>query len=132
MIDKGINVSIGDGISWASVMYEVTDRVSIKHVFGLPEDRVGLKLTCTKMRESQFKAPTHGQPTDRRFADDDAVQEEFYQQRGFPTDKDGNPTGDKRDLIENGALELPVDGPREVSKKADDAGTGSSFYSDED
>lgn len=130
MIDKGINVTIGDACSFSDVMYEVTDRVSIKHVFGLPEDRVGIKLTCVKMRESQFKAPAIS-PTDRKYSDDDAVQEEFHQQRGFPCDVNGNPTGDKRDLIVNGALDLPVDGPREVSKKGDLDNTGSSFY-DED
>jgi hypothetical protein len=52
------------------------------------------------------------------------------QQRGFEENKLGV-TGDVRDLVRNGVLDAPLEGPREVSPLGDKTGAGPGFY-DED
>ena len=49
------------------------------------------------------------------------------QQRGFEENKLGK-TGDIRQLRENGVLDAPITGPKEVSPKGDPDRVGSSFY----
>ena len=49
-----------------------------------------------------------------RVSDDDAVQDTFVQQRGHTNNRNGE-TGDVRQLRENGVLDAPISGPREVS-----------------
>ena len=127
LLDKGINVNIGDFFSFSDVFYEITERVFMRNIFGMPEHKDGVKLIGIKAREGLFKAPTIG-PTDIKYTDADAVQKEFVQQRGESIDKNGEATGDKRDLIENGVLDKPITGPKEVSDKGDQTGAGSSFY----
>ncbi len=70
-------------------------------------------------------------PTSESYSDPDAVQETFVQQRGFDKNKLGE-TGDIRQLRENGVLDKPISGPKEVSPKGDPRGVGSSFYGDEE
>ena len=127
LIDKGINVNIGDFFSFSDVFYEITERVFMRNIYGMPEHKDGVKLIGTKAREGLFKAPTVG-PTDISRPDSDAVQTEFHQQRGESLDQNGDPTGDKRDLIDNGVLGPPITGAKEVSAKGDDSGAGNSFY----
>ena len=127
LVDKGINVNIGDFFSFSDVFYEITERVFMRNILGLPEHKDGIKLVGNKAREGLFKALTIG-PTDIARPDADAVQTEFHQQRGEHLDVHGEPTGDKRDLVENGVLEPPLTGPKEVSPKGDLTGAGSAFY----
>ena len=127
LIDKGINVNIGDFFSFSDVFYEITERVFMRNIYGLPEHKDGVKLIGVKAREGLFKAPTLG-PTDISRPEPDAVQDTFVQQRGEAFDKDGEPTGDKRDLVENGVLDKPLTGPKEVSPKGDESKVGSAFY----
>lgn len=127
LVDKGINVSIGDFFSFSDVFYEITERVFMRNIYGMPEHKDGVKLIGTKARAGLFDSHVIG-PTDISKTDSDAVQTTFVQQRGSTLDENGNPTGDKRDLVENGVLEQPLSGPREVSPKGDETGAGSSFY----
>jgi hypothetical protein len=127
LVDKGINVGIGDFFSFSDVFYEITERVFMRNIYGMPEHKDGVKLIGVKSREGLFKAPTIG-PTDISRPEADAVQTDFHQQRGYPTDQNGEVTGDKRDLRENGVLEEPLTGPKEVSPKGDDTNVGSAFY----
>lgn len=127
LVDKGINVNIGDFFSFSDVFYEVTERVFMRNIYGMPEHKDGVKLVGVKAREGLFVAPVIG-PTDIRYTDADAVQNEFNQQRGEPVDSSGQPTGDKRDLVENGVLDKPLTGPKEVSPKGDPNDVGSAFY----
>lgn len=127
LVDKGINVNIGDFFSFSDVFYEITERVFMRNIYGLPEHKDGVKLVGIKAREGLFKAPTLG-PTDISRPEPDAVQTTFEQQRGESLDNDGNPTGDKRDLVENGVLDKPLTGPKEVSEKGDETNAGSAFY----
>jgi hypothetical protein len=127
LVDKGINVNIGDFFSFSDVFYEITERVFMRNIYGLPEHKDGIKLVGVKSREGLFKAPTIG-PTDISRPEADAVQTEFHQQRGETLDQNGDPTGDKRDLVNDGVLEKPLTGPKEVSVRGDTTGAGSSFY----
>lgn len=127
LLDKGINVTIGDFFSFSDVFYEITERVFMRNIYGLPEHKDGVKLIGVKAREGLFSAPMIG-PTDIRYTDADAVQKTFVQQRGEPRDQDGNLTGDKRDLVDNGVLDKPLTGPKEVSDKGDSTGSGNAFY----
>ena len=130
LVDKGINVCQGDFFSFGEIMYEITDRVVMRNIYGLAEHKDGLKVTGIKSRNSQFNVPIIG-PTDIGNTDADAVQNTFYQQRGQAENQAGQ-TGDKRDLIANGTLDAPLGGPREVSTSGDDdKGTTSSFYDEE-
>ena len=127
LVDKGINVTIGDFFSFSDVFYEITERVFMRNIYGLPEHKDGVKITGLKARDGLFKAPVIG-PTDISRTDADAVQNTFVQQRGQATDANGDPTGDVRDLVKNGVLDDPLTGPKQVSEKGDPQNVGSSFY----
>jgi len=129
LIEKGLNVTIGDYFSFSDVFYEIAERVFTRNIYGFPEHRDGVKLVGTRVRDSQFKALTVG-PTDVSQPEDDAVQQTFVQQRGFATNEEGE-TGDHRDLVRSGVLDEPISGPRKVSPSGDKTGAGSAFY-DED
>lgn len=129
LVEKGINISIGDIFSFSTVFYEITQAITPKQIWGLAEHRQGVKIVGNRVRESQFKTRPIG-PTDIAYADADAVQKEFHQQRGISENADGL-TGDVRDLVKNGTLDSPLSGQREVSERGgeSDASTaGSAFY----
>lgn len=133
LVEKGINVSIGDFISFSDVFYEITERVFMRNIYGLPEHKDGIKLVATKAREGQFKAPTLG-PTDISRPEADAVQKKFEQQRGRSENSEGL-TGDVRDLVREGVLEPSLTGPKQVSEKGaggDASHHGSAFYDESD
>lgn len=127
LIEKGITVTVGDYFTYSDITYEISDQVIMRNIYGLAEQRDGVKLTGTKVRDSQFKVPVIKGPTDISYSDEDAVQKVFKQQRGY-SEIDGEPTGDVRELVKDGILELPEDGPREVSIKGDESGINTSFY----
>ena len=129
LVEKGINVSIGDFFSFSDIFYEITERNFMRNIYGMPEHKDGVRIVGTKTRQAQFDAPIIG-PTDISYTDTDAVQKNFTQQRGIDNDPN-NPTGDVRDLVKNGVLDSPLTGPKEISESGDQSGAGSSFY-DED
>jgi len=133
LVEKGINIAIGDFFSFSDVFYEITERSFMRNIYGLPEHKDGVKLTGTKAREGQFKAPIIG-PTDISRPEADAVQKKFEQQRGRKENSEG-PTGDVRDLVKAGVLEPSLTGPKQVSEKGaveDNSHHGSSFYDEDD
>lgn len=130
LVEKGINVSIGDFFSFGDVFYEVTDRILMRSIYGLPEHKDGVKVVGTKARESLFIAPTIG-PTDISRTEGDAVQTTFHQQRGVAVNADG-PTGDVRALQAEEVLGQPLTGPKEVSARGDEERSGSSSFYDEE
>jgi len=130
LVEKGINVNIGDFFSFGENFYEITERSFMRNVYGMPEHKDGVRLVGMKSRESLFTAPLVG-PTDINYTDANAVQETFVQQRGEEKDENGDATGDVRDLVKNGVLDPPLTGPKEVSPKGDATNAGSAFY-DED
>jgi hypothetical protein len=129
LIEKGINVSIGDYFSFSDIFYEITERSFIRNIYGMAEHKDGIRIIGTKARQGLFDAPVVG-PTDISYTDPDAVQQTFVQQRGID-DNPNDPNGDVRDLVKNGVLDGPLTGQREVSPKGDVSRVGSSFY-DED
>jgi len=131
LIDKGIQISVGDFFSFSDIFYEVTELNVMRNIYGMPEHKDGLKLIGTKAREDQFKALLLG-PTDIGYPEADAVQTTFHQQRGQETNADG-PTGDKRELQKEEILGPPITGAKEISSRGDTEHSGaSSFYDDEE
>jgi hypothetical protein len=63
IVEKGINVQIGDFFSFNDVFYEITEEQVMRNIYGLPEHKDGVKIVGLKAREEQFKALLMG-PTD--------------------------------------------------------------------
>jgi hypothetical protein len=128
LLDKGIEILEGDFFSYGSVFFEVITSPGTNVIFGQIEHGQYITVTGKQSRKSNFITKVFG-PTSERYTDEDAVQNTFVQQRGFENNKLGE-TADRRELQENGVLEKPISGPKEVSKKGDSTGAGSSFYGD--
>lgn len=133
MIEKGVELSVGDMFSYGDIFYEITNINVMKTIFGQVEHKDGVKIIATKARETQFNARLQG-PTDIKYKDDDAVQHKFVQQRGESENSEGL-TNDTRTLQESGVLDRPLTGPKEVSEKGaatDNSHYASSFYGDDE
>jgi hypothetical protein len=130
LVDKGIAVAIGDYFSFGDVFYEVTEKVYMRKIFGMPEHKDGIKIIGIKSRETQFKSITLG-PTDIARTEPGSVQTVFHQQRGQATNEEGI-TGDKRDLQKDEVLGSPITGAKEVSPAGDTEHSGASSFWDED
>jgi hypothetical protein len=126
MIQRGINMNIGDFFSYGDVFFEVTSLFNMRNIYGQVEHIDGWKMTATQSRQSNFVSKVFG-PTSEEHTDADAIQDNFYQQRGFAQNDEGV-TGDSRDLVRRGVLDPPISGPAKV--KADVGGTpdDSAFY----
>ena len=116
LIDKGIEILEGDFFSYGSTFFEIVTAPDSETIMGQIEYTSFTTITGKQSRKGQFTAKVLG-PTSEEHTDADAVQESFYQQRGFSNNSLGT-TGDKRDLIANGTLEKPITKPKQVSKKA--------------
>ncbi len=127
ILDIGVNVNVGDFIRYADVVYEVSQINRMRNIYGHAETLDGLNLKCVQARKGQFDPPQVG-PSDIAYSDPDAVKKDFDQTRGAKVVK-GEPTGDKRELQENGTLEPPVSGAEKVVRENDDA-NGSDFYAE--
>jgi hypothetical protein len=128
MLDREIKLRDGDYFSYGTVFFEVTSVLVDKQIFGQVEHKTGYKMTGKQARQGQIDVVPNG-PLDEKYTDDNAVQKEFVQQRGFEENKLGK-TGDKRQLQEDGKLEAPISKPAEVSERGDASGINSSFYAD--
>lgn len=125
MVDRGINITIGDFIRYGERVYEISKYSQMKTIYGHVESIDGIRLECTQARQGQFDPPVIG-PTSETLSDKDAVQHEFIQQRGQEQVEDV-PTGDVRALQKNGVLEAPIGGPAKVNNKENDP-AGPGFY----
>lgn len=126
MVDMGVNIVTGDFLRYGDTLYEITNVARLMNIYGHAEQLDGYKITATQARKGQFDASQLG-PSDVAYADPDAVQKTFKQTRGT-TEQDGFPTGDRRELQENGVLEKPLSG--EASIVENDT-TGSDFYGEQ-
>jgi len=126
LIDKGIQILEGDFFSYGTTFFEVVKSPETDVIYGQIEHKSYTTITGKQARKGQFIAKVFG-PTSEEYNDPDAVQDSFYQQRGFDSNQKGD-TADVRDLRKNGVLDDPLTGPKEVSKKGDSSGAGSSFY----
>lgn len=124
MIQRGINLNIGDFFSYGDTFFEVTSLFNMRNLFGQVEHIDGWKITGTQSRQSNFVSKVFG-PTSEEHTDADAVQRDFNQQRGFEFNDEGG-TGDFRDLVKKGVLDAPLSGPAKV--KSDSNRDDASFY----
>ncbi len=122
MVDIGVNVTTGDFVRYGDGMYEIVNIERLDNVYGHAEQLDGYKLNCVQARKGQIDPPQVG-PSDVAYTDPDAVKKDFEQTRGAKSQA-GMPTGDKRDLQENGVLEPNDAGPAKVVED----NTGSDFY----
>lgn len=129
MIDKQIKVEEGDFFSYGEVFFEIITVPDSNTIYGQVEHKGFVTITGKQARKGQFESKVFG-PTSERFSNPDAVQENFYQQRGFKENKEGK-TEDIRNLRKNGVLEKPISGPASVTEKAGGK-AGSAFYGDDD
>lgn len=129
LVEKKINVNIGDFFSFSDNFYEIADSTLMRNIYGLPDHKDGIKVTGIKARAGQFKTKLRG-PTDIKYSDPDAVQKKFVQQRGLVENSEGK-TGDVRDLQRAGVLDEPLSAAKEVSERGaveDGSHHGTSFY----
>lgn len=129
LMDRDISINEGDYFSYGDTFFEITSAVTDKKVFGLVEFSTGIKLTGKQARRGQIDKDPIG-PTSEFYTDDeDAIQNEFVQQRGQERNRLGE-TGDTRRLQTSGKVDSPVGGPQEISENGEPTGPGSSFYGD--
>lgn len=115
LLDRQIEILEGDFFSYGSTFFEIVTAPDSATLMGQIEYKSYITLTGKQARKGQFVSKVFG-PTSEEYSDKDAVQNSFYQQRGFAKNQLGE-TGDKRELISNGTLDQPITGPKEVSKK---------------
>jgi hypothetical protein len=127
LLDRDLNVNVGDYFSYGIKFYEVTSVINEKQVYGQIEHKVGKQIFGKQARQGLINKIANG-PTREEFVDAGAVQTEFEQQRGFETNSQG-PTGDVHQLVKDGKLDPPLSGPHKVTKQGDEI--TSSFYGDE-
>ena len=126
LLDRGIVFNEGDFFSYGSLFFEATSVIYDKLVYGQIERVVSMKVVGKQARFQNIAKDPIG-PTWAGYADDDAIQTTFEQQRGT-TDTD------KRQLREDGVLPEPISGPKKVAPDGTVKsinGVGSSFYGDE-
>jgi hypothetical protein len=130
LLDKEIEVKEGDYFSYGALFFEITSIIADKNIYGQVEHKTGVKITGKQARKGQIDFKPIG-PTDESFTEEDAIQTEFVQQRGFEENKLGE-TGDVRQLQKDEKLDTPISGPHEVSTEDPDTSTtDSSFYGDD-
>lgn len=54
VIEKNIDVCVGDYIKYGNVLYEITSCLETKFVFGLPTKSIMIKCDCVAVRESSI------------------------------------------------------------------------------
>lgn len=128
-IDKGFEIVVGDFFTYGKNTYEISSAVLLRTIYGQVEYSDGWKISGVKARKSTLKVAIKG-PTDIKdeSVDPEAVQKTFVQQRGMPTNTNGE-TNDKREMIENGNFSQPIEGQRSVKESGKPA--GNSFYGED-
>ncbi len=126
LIDRNINVRIGDYFSYDATFFEIIQQQVESNIYGQIEHAMWVQILGKQARLGQIDLVPHG-PTDESYTDPGSVQETFVQQRGFEENRLGE-TGDVRELQKNGTLTKPISGPAEVSPSGDENGISSSFY----
>mgnify|MGYP001317934120 CR=1 FL=1 len=114
-------------IEWnGEIFFEIVTAPTSETLFGQVEHDSYTTLTGKQARRGQFVSKVYG-PTSESYNDQDAVQDTFYQQRGFDANRLGE-TADVRDLRKKGVLEDPITGPKEISDSGTSTNAGNSFY----
>ena len=127
VIEKGVDIKVGDFFSYGTVFYEIVSANPIKPMHGQIERLDGFVITGLRARSTVIEQSIVHGPTSERFTDSGAVQDLFVQQRGLVTNSLGV-TADTRDLQRRGVLDAPISGQREISNRAASSGSASGFY----
>lgn len=132
LLDRNLKIREGDYFSYGDTYFEITSNTFTSLIFGQIEYKTGIRIVGKQARKGAINFAPVG-PTDEsdKNISETAVQESFVQQRGLPSNSEGE-TGDKRALEEQGKVEKIVNTPAEVSPKGDESGVSSTFYGDED
>lgn len=121
ILDRGLEVREGDFFSYGDNFFEILTVNNDSQVYGQIEHVTGFVLLGRTARKGQLDVRPIG-PTEERYSDPDAVQENFTQQRGNKS------KGDKRQLVSDGTISPPVTGAKSINKIVSNK---SSFYGDE-
>lgn len=119
LIDKNLELQIGDFFIYGSVIYEIDDLFQELNIFGQDDYSRNWRLTGILARTGNVDLETFGQLlVDAKNFKQSEVQKTFQQQRGLKqTSVEGN-TGDVRQMRERLGDEMaPIalgEGPREV------------------
>ena len=123
LIERDIQIKEGDFFNFDATWFEVVKSMVDTIVYGQIEHSMGIHVVCKQARQGLIDIEPLG-PTNEQWTDANAVQDTFYQQRGFATNKEGE-TADVRNLQQKGILDAPLSGPAEVSPEG---GISSAFY----
>lgn len=127
MVERGIDLKVGDYFSYGTVMYEMVNVNPIKPIYGQAEHVDGYVVNGVRARQGTFaQKDLHG-PLGEQFTDPGANQDIFVQQRGLAENRFGA-TADVHDLQRRGVLEPPLTGQREVSSNGTVSGAAPAFY----
>lgn len=107
LLDQDIDPSDGDVIAWGDHFYEILDREEEKEVWGAVEFQIGLKVSATEVQSGTIEA-VPPKPLGKRNIDVDAEDGAGWSQdRGKEHRANGQPTGDRRDLIKKDQTDEP-------------------------
>lgn len=123
LIERDIQIKEGDFFNFDATWFEVVKSMVDTIVYGQIEHSMGVHVICKQARQGLIDIDPLG-PTNEQWTDANAVQDTFYQQRGFAINKEGE-TADVRNLQQKGVLDAPISGPAEVSPEG---GISSAFY----
>ena len=123
LIERDIQIKEGDFFNFDATWFEVVKSMIDTIVYGQIEHSMGVHVICKQARQGLIDIDPLG-PTNEQWTDANAVQDTFYQQRGFATNKEGE-TADVRNLQQKGVLDAPISGPVEISPAG---GISSAFY----
>ena len=127
LVDKNISLKAGDFFSRGKVFYEITSVNLIKPMYGQIEHPDGYVINGIRARSTLIdQRVVHG-PTSQEHSDPNAEQKLFVQQRGYSENILGE-TNDSRALQQNGVLDRPLTGQRQISSKGTVSGAAQSFY----
>lgn len=140
LVEKGIEISMGDFFSFGDVMYEIVGLNFPRNIYGLPEHKNSVHIEGVNARESLFKTKLVG-PTDIKYTDSDAIKKDFEAPFGRERFDNGEETNDKRALIDNGLIETEaIHGsgsysysyPTNEQTREEEIRIDSAFYGDEE
>jgi len=128
LIERNIDIKEGDFFNFDATWFEVVKSVVDSIVYGQIEHSMGVHIICKQARQGLIDIEPLG-PTNEQWADLNAVQDTFVQQRGFAINKEGE-TADVRNLQQRGILDAPISGPAEIlpDENTNAVGVRSSFY----
>jgi len=121
LIDRNISLEEGDYFQFGNTFYEMLNVSKDKIMFGQVEHITGYNITAKQVRKGIIDKEPYG-PTEEKYLDDNAIQENFVQQRG------NSEKGDQRILVADGTLDEPISTGQSVQKGGN---SKSSFYGDD-